>query len=167
MDSKKYLYKPRMGILLISLAFLGIASVVVLFLSFEPVRSHFIGRLLVKYDLNAKLIIAAVGWAGLALTIFGSSAYLKIAKLGDRFVEIINGRFRAPLSAGSKAIIDVPLKDISKVGFVDVASTRVITVHYPSGKAEFISTMFPVKGDFDDLYQSLITITSSGSDLQT
>lgn len=161
MDARRFVYRPRWALLIGCLAVLTLMSIGVLFMATEPARSHGLGRLLVKLNLDAKLIIKSVGWVGLAFCAAGAYGLYVMQTYGERFVEIASGRIRAPVSGYSAKVMDLPFAEIQQVSLQKVQSTKIIHIQHPSGTLRLANVMFPEKGAFDELINILKTETNS------
>lgn len=161
MEIRKFRYEPRWVLLTGCLVGMLLMSVVVLFVAGQPVRSHGLGRFMVRLGLDARLILNIIGWAGVAFTAAGAFAFYMMRMHGARFVEVGAGCIRAPASALSTKIVDIPYAELKNVSLQKVQSTRFITVQHTSGKIQLANTMFPVKGEFDELLAVLNSISQS------
>lgn len=162
MEATRYTYKPRMTIFIVCLAvFISMGLFLIAHLSQEPVRSHIVGRLLVRLNLDARLLINTLGWVSIAFSAAAAYAAYWTNTLGVRYVEIEDGKIRAPASNLSSKIIEIPFSDIKNVNLQKIQSSRIITVHHEKGKVQFSNIMFPIKGEFDDLLVALNKIKSN------
>lgn len=161
MNIKKFKYKPRLGLFLICFATFLAMSILILYIAQQPVRSHSIGRLMVRMNLDAALILNILGWIGIAFSAAAAYAVYWTKTLGERHVEIGAGRIRAPASNLSANIVEVPFSEIQNVSVQKIQSSRIITVQHAKGKMRFTNMMFPEKGAFDELISALNDISNT------
>lgn len=164
MENTKFTYKPRMGFFLACLAVLiSMSLFILLYLSQQPVRSHALGRLLVRLSLDAKLIINILGWGSIAFSAAAAYAVYWTNTLGDRYIDIGNGRIRAPASTLSSKVVEIPFSEVKNINIQKIQSSRIITIHHEKGKIQFPNIMFPEKGDFDKLISVLHDVSETKS----
>lgn len=161
MDMRKFRYEPRWLLLTGCLIGMLVMSVGVLFVAGQPVRSHGLGKLMVRLGLDARLVLNIIAWAGIAFTAAGAFALYTMRMHGARFVEVGAGCIRAPASGLSTKIVDIPYAELKNVSLQKIQSTRFITVQHTGGKIQLPNTMFPVKGEFDELVAVLTSISQS------